>query len=129
MGDNKERLLSEINNITEQYPNDIYPRNLTLENSLEDIQLEYEISKKKAEEQKKKSLVSEYKNMLKFLINNIPGFQENKEINDLIDKHTKEYVNNIDNYTQIINLNEKRELLMLGSLAMAGVFSISLDKK
>ena len=76
-------------------------------------------------------ITAPYKAAIKGCIHNIPGFQHNEEIDDLIDKHTDaaidNCINNID-YFQNLEGGDKNEMMMLGLLTMAGVMAMITKK-
>lgn len=125
---NKESFLSKLRI---QYEQGLSDRLYTMDDSLEDIILQYEICKKKAQESKNKSLVAPYKHIAKSLINEIPGLQETEEINNMIERQSKKFSDNLDNinYPDNLEQEDKYELMMLGFLSMSGVMSLILKKK
>lgn len=105
----KEQLLNKIH----KYHNRGFGYNydLTVESPLEDLISEYEMCKCEIN----KVLTTKYKN----IINNIPGFQMDDTINNLIDKYVNISLNDMD--YKNLNLDEKRETSMLGFLLMSGI--------
>lgn len=98
--------------------------------SLEDLMREHELCKLESILRKNNNLVKPYTDVARICIKSIPGFRDNQEINDLINKHADSFARNINDYNYSPNMSQddKNELMMLGFLTMAGALAMTRKK-